>query len=194
MDRQLDRLRQTSAATTRRSRRRIPAALGVATVVLALVAPVANADADDLGAAVREALGVDADTHYFESLVDLNADGRPEAVVYAAGPMVCGTGGCPLLVFRRHGNGYGLVSRTSVVHTPVLLSPPRHHGWHSLVVTVRGGGAAPARMELRFDGKAYPHNASVPPARPAGSLDGMETLIPEFASYKDGKPVPRRTR
>ena len=92
-------------------------------VALGLCAPAAHAQPDGLGEAVRDALGLDADTRYFEARVDLNGDGKPEAVVYAAGPMVCGTGGCPLLVFKRQGQRYRLVSQTSVVQTPVLLSP-----------------------------------------------------------------------
>ena len=62
------------------------------------------------------------------------------------------------------------------------------------MVAVHGGGATPARMELRFDGKSYPRNATVPPARPADRLNDMQTLISEFGSYQDCKPVPRGPR
>ena len=32
-------------------------------------------------------------------LVDLNGDGSPEVVATVVGPFVCGTGGCPLLIY-----------------------------------------------------------------------------------------------
>jgi hypothetical protein len=43
------------------------------------------------------------------------------------------------------------------------------HGWHNLGVWVGGGGIQPGyEAELRFDGKKYPGNPSVPPARKTG--------------------------
>src|SRR5690606_6954222 len=107
-----------------------------------------------------------------------------------AGPMVCGTGGCPVFVFASGPDGYRLVSRLSVVQTPIRLAPRSSQGWRNLVVGIGGGGLAAGNAELKFDGTAYPLNPTVPPAEPVTDLEGSEVLIPEFGSYTEGKPVP----
>lgn len=154
-----------------------------------------QAPADDrVGAAVRAALGGDWEAHYFDAAVDLDGDGRREAVVMVAGPMVCGTGGCPVYVFKESADGYGLVARISVSQPPVRVSARSSNGWRDLVVGVGGGGIRAGNAELRFDGKTYASNPTVPPAVPVADLSGTEVLIPRFASYKDGKPVPALRR
>jgi hypothetical protein len=145
----------------------------------------------ELAVAIRTALGGDWDVRYFDAAVDLNGDGRQESVVMVAGPMVCGTGGCPVMVFTPAPAGYRLVTQVSVAQPPVRVSPRISHGWRSLVVGVHGGGIMQAYgAELPFDGSSYPSNATVPPAVPAAGLEGVEVLIPEFGSYTDGKPLP----
>jgi hypothetical protein len=151
---------------------------------------VAAAAVDALGQAVRATLEGDYEAHYFDAAADLNGDGTPEAIAYVAGPMVCGTGGCPVLVFAPAADGYRLVSRISVVQPPVRLAPRSSQGWRNLVVGVGGGGMAAGNAELKFDGTSYPTNPTVPPAEPLADPAGGEVLIAEFASYKDGTPVP----
>jgi hypothetical protein len=151
-------------------------------------APPADAQ---LAAAIRKALGGDWEARYFDAAVDLQGDGRQEAVVMVAGPMVCGTGGCPVMVFAPAPGGYRLVTQISVAHPPVQVAPRRAHGWRNLIVRVYGGGVMKAYdAELAFDGSSYPTNPTVPPALPATSLTGVELLIPEFETYRDGKPLP----
>ncbi len=150
-----------------------------------------SAASAELGLAVRRALDGDWEAHYFDAAVDLNGDGAPEAVVYAAGPMVCGTGGCPLFVFTPAAGGYRLASSTSVVQPPVRVAPRSSHGWRNLVVGIGGGGIKGGLAELKFDGRSYPPNPTVPPAEPSPDLAGTQVLIPAFGSYQDGKPVPR---
>ncbi len=150
----------------------------------------AAADSDELGQAIRSALDGDSEARHFDAQVDLNGDGTPEAISYVAGPMVCGTGGCPLLVFAAGPDGYRLVSRSSVVQPPVRLAPRSSNGWRNLVVGIGGGGLAAGNAELKFDGKTYPVNPTVPPAELVTGLAGSEVLIPEFGSYTEGKSVP----
>jgi hypothetical protein len=150
----------------------------------------AAAAGDALGQAVRAALEGDYEAHYFDAAADLNGDGTPEAIAYVVGPMVCGTGGCPVFVFAPAADGYRLVSRITVAHPPVRLAPRSSQGWRNLVVGVGGGGMAAGNAELKFDGTSYPTNPTVPPAEPVAVLAGSEVLITEFTSYKDGKPVP----
>jgi hypothetical protein len=141
--------------------------------------------------AVRAALGGDWDARYFDARVDLDGDGQQEVVAYVAGPMVCGTGGCTVYVLTPTADGLRLVSAISVVQPPVRLSPRSSQGWRNLIVGIAGGGIPAGAAELEFDGKAYPSNPTVPPAKPAAGLDGATILIPEFESYTQGKPVPQ---
>ena len=71
-----------------------------------------------LGPAIREALGDDSEARYFDAEIDLDGDGKQEVVVYAAGPTVCGTGGCPVYVFTPSAEGYRPVGRISVARPP----------------------------------------------------------------------------
>ncbi len=145
---------------------------------------------DVLGRAIRAELGGAWEANYFAARVDLNADGSEEVVAYVAGPMVCGTGGCPVLVLKPSVGGYSVVSRISVAQTPVRVSPRSANGWRNLVVGVGGGGMPAGDAELEFDGTSYVSNPTVPPAKPLADSVGTEVLVGEFQSYKDGTPVP----
>ena len=153
-------------------------------------APVPAPTGDTVGPAVRAALGGDLEARYFEAAVDLNGDGQKEIVVYAAGPMVCGTGGCPVYVFTPSAEGLPRVGSISAAQPPVRLSPRSAQGWRNLIVGVAGGGVPSGNAELEFDGKDYASNPTVPPAKPVADLDGTEVLIPGFGSYTEGKAVP----
>jgi hypothetical protein len=152
--------------------------------------PAAAVAGDALGQAIRAALGGDYEAHYFVATSDLNGDGAPEPIAYVAGPMVCGTGGCPVFVFKSAADGYRLVSRITVARPPVRLGSGSSMGWRNIVVGVGGGGMAAGNAELKFDGTGYPTNPTVPPAEPLTNLADSEVLIAEFGSFKDGKPVP----
>lgn len=155
-------------------------------------APVASAvEGDALGIAIRQALEPDWEVHYFDGRADLDGDGAAETVALIAGPMVCGTGGCPVMIFAGDAaTGYVLIGRLSVVQGPIWVSPRVSHGWRNLVVGIGGGGSPAGRAELAHDGSGYPANPTVPPAQPADDAEGLQLLVPEFSSYQDGKPVP----
>lgn len=108
-------------------------------------------------------------THYYYNRVDLNGDGRPEVLVYLFGPYMCGSGGCNLLVFRREGDAYKLVSDISLARNPVVVSEQRTNGWNDLIFPVSGGGVRAHHVVLRFNGKSYPDNATVEPVMPLKS-------------------------
>jgi len=135
--------------------------------------------------------GLGGELRYFDAATDLNGDGRPEIIVYAHGPMLCGTGGCSTMVFTPDASGYRLVANISVSRPPIQAAAGTTNGWRDLLVHVSGGGIAEGYdAELKFDGTSYPDNPTVAPAKPATDTAGAEALIPDFQSFTDGKLVP----
>lgn len=104
---------------------------------------------------------------YTWNRVDLSGDGKPELVAQVLGPMVCGTGGCPLLIFREpHPGQLQLITRMSLFKEPLIVIERRHNGWKELVSRVRLNAGHGYYAELPYDGTSYPTNPSVPPALP----------------------------
>jgi hypothetical protein len=109
----------------------------------------------------------DKTTKYLAAFVDLNGDGRREAIVYVTGQTWCGTGGCNMLILARAGTSWRIVTETTITRTPIRVLTTASNGWRNITVWAQGGGIQPGyEAELRFDGKTYPENPSVPPARP----------------------------
>lgn len=182
-------LRPLLAIIVKRTIRRLAGAgLAIACAACAAATPAEQATLPaEITRAIRQSYG-DGEMRSFDRAVDLNGDGRPEIVVYLVSPMVCGTGGCNLLVFTPTSEGYRQAADISVTRPPIRASSAMSSGWRNLVVHIGGGGAASADVELAFDGHSYPHNPTVPGprVRPAG-LTGTELLIDEFRSMKEGR-------
>jgi hypothetical protein len=129
----------------------------------------------------------DKTTRYFDSLVDLNGDGK-EVIVYLTGPQWCGSGGCTALILAPEGSSYRVVTKVTVAQRPIRVLSTTSNGWHSLGVWVHGGGVQGGHEAiLIFNGKTYPSNPTVPPAqRSTGKAEG-KTVIPE--ELKDLKAI-----
>jgi hypothetical protein len=109
--------------------------------------------------------------------VDLRGDGAKETLVYLNGRDWCGTGGCPLLVLRREGPSFKIISKTTITRTPIRILPTRSHGWSDLGVTVAGGGITKAYVaRIPFDGSGYARNPTMPPASRAGKPQGTVAI------------------
>jgi len=125
-----------------------------------------------------ERFDADLKGRYTDALVDLNADGKPEAVVYLTSNDWCGTGGRTMLILVRDGDSWRLLTKVSITRPPIRVLVTKSNGWRSIGVWVQGGGIQPGyEAELRFDGKTYPENPSTPPARPLTGKPAGETLI-----------------
>jgi hypothetical protein len=121
----------------------------------------------------------DSQLRYEAAFYDLNDDGVQEAIVYLTDGQWCGSGGCLTLVLKQQGETWAVVARISVVHLPIRVLQNVSHGWHSLAVEVRGGGVKSGyEAELPFDGKSYPSNPTIPPARRLEGKPLGETIIP----------------
>jgi hypothetical protein len=117
------------------------------------------------------------DTRTVTAWADLNGDGRPEALVYLISGNVCGSGGCNLLIFTPAGRSWRAVADMSVTNPPIRLLPTSSHGWRDIAVTVAGGGSRRHEVLISFNGRAYPDNPTVPPARAFRRTVAGRTLI-----------------
>lgn len=125
-------------------------------------------------------LDADKTTRYFDALVDLNGDGVSEAIVYVTGQRWCGSGGCMTLILVRNDSAsYSIVSKILITRPPIRVFNKASNGWRNIGVWVQGGGIQPGyEAELRFDGKTYPTNPSIPSARRLTENVGAEVAVP----------------
>jgi hypothetical protein len=100
------------------------------------------------------------------ALIDLNGDGRQDALVLMQNSYWCGSGGCTMLVFKGTKSGFKFVSSSTLIRGPVLVSATKTHGWRDLIVEVSGGGMAAKQVALKYTGKKYPRNPSTLPPLP----------------------------
>jgi hypothetical protein len=161
-------------------------AIAAALIAITVSAPRAQPAAEPapLKKFLQEHLGrggrpADLTTRYQFAVVDLDGSGRKDVIAYITGRTWCGSGGCTTLVLAPQGGSYRVVSSISISRTPIRVMAATTNGWHDLGVWVGGGGIVPGyEADLPFDGKSYPTNPSVPPARPTkGGLDG-DTALP----------------
>lgn len=120
----------------------------------------------------------DKTTRFSSALVNRNDGTIEEVVVYISGQSWCGSGGCTLLILEPHGSSYKIIGRTSIVRFPIRMLHHTTKGHHDIGVWVQGGGIQPGyEAVIRFDGKKYPGNPTVPPARRLSGETAGEVLI-----------------
>lgn len=163
-------------------RRVLLATLAIAGICPAAArSPISTQPQDELHAWIQARAGGDRLSRagrYSIAIADLNGDTSPEGLVYVTGAGWCGSGGCPLYILRRNARRWQLVNSVTLVNLPVRMLMTKSGGWHDLAVRVRGGGIMPGyEAVLRFDGRRYPGNPSVPPAQRARKEALGRTLI-----------------
>ena len=144
---------------------------------------------DDLKAALKSAIAnyakqqgapPEASERFFADTIDLNGDGTQDAVVVLSTSYWCGTGGCTMLILEgQKDKSFRLVSESSLVRPPVMVSDAKTNGWQDLIITVSGGGMPAKTVAMKFDGKKYPPNPSDLPALPANASTKGTVLFPE---------------
>ena len=132
-------------------------------------------------------LGEDKSTRFFAAFADLDGNGAREAIVYITGDGWCGSGGCNTLILEPHGNSWKVVTKITITRPPIRVLDAKSHGWHNIGVWVQGSGIQPGyEAELRYDGKTYPRNPSVPPARRLAGKVPEKVVVP---SSQEGEPL-----
>jgi len=145
--------------------KRIPLALVMG--ALAIPTTLASDTSAELGVAVREALEIQAAAEmptYETAFADLNDDGVPNAIVLMTSRDNCGSGGCTMIIFRGTENGFARVSTSTITNPPIRVLPDKSHGWHTLIVHVRGGGLRPSEVVMAYGEQGYPSNPSMQPS------------------------------
>ena len=146
-------------------------------VVTTVVAQRALADEPrGLSDAVRKYSHEAATPRFEYALVDLNGDGIPDAIVRLTARDWCGSGGCTMLILRGGEQGYTFVAKATFTQKPIKVSPEVLHGWHTLLVPVRGGGVQQGFALMRFSGREYPRNPTVQPQASAAQVAAATTL------------------
>lgn len=120
-------------------------------------------------------------TRYSSVFVDLKGDGTKEVIVYVSGRGWCGSGGCIMLILAPEGTSCRVVTRTTITRLPIRVLNTKSNGWRDISVVVAGGGTPGYEAILPFDGKTYPSNPSVLPARRSMEKVPGETVIPVTA-------------
>jgi hypothetical protein len=133
--------------------------------VLRTVSPDKTRDAG-LEEAIRRELGSDGFSYAYNR-VSLSSRSEAEFLVYLRGADYCGSGGCTSLVFATRNGQFRLISRLTLVRTPIIVSSHRTNGWNDLIVFVAGGGIQQGFYSvLPFNGREYPENPTIKPAIP----------------------------
>jgi hypothetical protein len=122
----------------------------------------------------------DTTTRYFAAPVDLTDGGEQQVIVYFTDQHSCGTGGCTTLVLAPAGPSYKVITSITIGWPPIRVLNEKTNGWHDLGIWVQGGGIQPGyEADLRFDGKTYPRNPSVPPAKPLVKKATGRIVVPK---------------
>ncbi len=124
-------------------------------------------------------------TTYLEAWINLNGDGNEEAIVYLTGGGWCGSGGCSTLILQPEGSSYRIITELPYVNLPIRVLNTSSNGWRNLTVWVRSGGVGTRyETELRFNGKTYPTDPLVPPAKPLRKKAEGNVLISDNGPEK----------
>lgn len=123
--------------------------------------------------------GEDKARKYFSAVANLSDDEKQEIVVYLTGDSLCGSGGCNTLILKPMGSSFEVVTRIITVHLPIRILPSKTNGWHDLGVWVQGGGILPGyEALLPFDGKSYPRDPKISPARRLHEKVSGKVIVP----------------
>ena len=107
----------------------------------------------------------DRTTYLSAASVRLSGNRGSEVIAYVTGQGWCGSGGCLTLILAPRDQSFRVVSSITVSRPPIRVLRSVSNGWHDIGVWVQGGGIQPGyEAILRFDGKSYPSNPTIPPA------------------------------
>ena len=108
--------------------------------------------------------------------IDLDADGRRDALVLLKSPYGywCGAHGCAMLVLKASNDSFTLVNAIQPIREPLYIGQAQTNGWKDLIVRVSGRWDKAKDVAMKFDGSTYPSNPSnLPPTIRMASSDDI---------------------
>ena len=118
-------------------------------------------------------------TEYYAAFVGLKDDHTQQVIVYFSDRYSCGSGGCTTLILTPKGASYKVVTSLTIVRLPICVLRRTSNGWHDISVGVQGGGIVERyQTRLSFNGKFYPSNPTVPPAKPITTDEPGTVVVP----------------
>ncbi len=120
-----------------------------------------------------------ANSRFDYTRIDLDGDGRRDALVYLRMPYShwCGQHGCTLLVLKAGMESFEYVSYVQPIRPPLIVSENRSNGWKDIMVRVDGRWSETKDVALKFDGRVYPSDpAEQPPVLEIASIDGIRVF------------------
>lgn len=137
-----------------------------------------------VAAAVQDLMrqtGGPLNTQYEFTRVDLDGDGRRDALVHLTNPYRtwCGIHGCTMLVMKADSKTFHYISQIRPVRPPLKVSLTSTNGWRDLIVHVDGRWTKTKDVALKFDGRGYPLDPNLEPALPQYAALG-ERVFPRW--------------
>lgn len=120
-------------------------------------------------------------SRYDYTRVDLDGDGRRDALVMFSGPYSywCDINGCSLSIFKATDNGFIPLSESFPVRGPLYVSENRTSGWRNIIVHVSGQAYADAKnVAMQFNGTGYPRNPFFEPETQLSQADLGHRIFP----------------
>ncbi|MGJ8514573.1 hypothetical protein [Carnimonas bestiolae] len=91
-------------------------------------------------------------------------DDEKSALIYITENVYCGTGGCTMLVLRKHNDGnFKIINKMTVVKPPIYSLKEKHNGHQSFAVNAKTNSESETSIvKIDYDGSRYvPNNPSM---------------------------------
>lgn len=107
-------------------------------------------------------MGAPMHSNYDYRRVDLNEDGRRDALVLFKTPygFWCGTHGCTMLVMEAHNDHFTLVNSIQPVRPPIYRTANTTNGWKDIIIRVSGRWDKAKNVSAKYNGQQYPLDPS----------------------------------
>lgn len=109
-----------------------------------------------LSRSLRNYVGAPTDetrtTRYSAAFVDLQGDGKRDAVVYLTGSAWCGSGGCTILILVPGSDSFKVIAKMPAVLPPISVLTGKSNGWHDICLVT---GRPLDEAVLSFNARTY---------------------------------------
>ena len=110
--------------------------------------------------ATLKTMGAPMHSNYDYRRIDLNDDGRRDALVMVDSPYGywCQQNGCTLLIMEAHNDEFTVVNKVSPLRPPLYKTGMKKNGWETLANRVSGRWSVAKNVLIEYDGQSYPED------------------------------------